>query len=114
MLTGGNDDSTEIAKPAAATPSIWSRGLIIGLCAGLTVVILLIAGLLILCRYVLRQRKLKINFENELEMGDSRYWNPRSVTLCLSFMGDTQNIFVVVVVIEVKCVVIEVKCNGVC
>lgn len=72
LKTGGDDDSTEIAKPAAATPSIWSRGLIVGLSAGLTVVILLIAGLLILCRYVLRQRKLKINFENELEMGDSR------------------------------------------
>ena len=102
MLTGGDDDSTEIAKPAAATPSIWSRGLIVGLSAGLTVVILLIAGLLILCRYVLRQRKLKINFENELEMGDSRYWKPCSMTLCLSFTGDTQTFLLLLLLLLLK------------
>lgn len=42
--------------------------MIVGLCAGMTLVIILLVGLALLCRYSLRQRKLKMEFEDDVEM----------------------------------------------
>lgn len=52
------------------SPSLWSRGMIVGLSAGLALVFILTVGIVLLCCYVLRQRKrkLKMDFEEDLEM----------------------------------------------
>lgn len=60
--TGGIDEDT------AVNPSTWSRGLIVGLSAGLTLVLILSVGMLLLCRYMWRQRKLKMVYQEDLEM----------------------------------------------
>ena len=44
--TGGIDEDP------AMNPSTWSRGLIVGLSAGLTLVLILSVGMLLLCRYM--------------------------------------------------------------
>lgn len=66
----GDDDKGVVNQVVQSSP--WSRGMIVGLCAGLTLVIILIIGLGLLCRYSLRQRKLKMEFEEDLEMYRSR------------------------------------------
>ena len=63
---GGKDMVTK-----ETTSSPWSRGMIVGLCGGMTLVIILIVGLVLLCRYSLRQRKLKMEFEDDVEMSRS-------------------------------------------
>lgn len=72
---GGDDDddhATDAVTRQEVTPSPWSRGMIVGLSAGLTLVIILIVGMLLLLRYVMRQRKLKMEFEDDLEMYRNR------------------------------------------
>lgn len=64
--TGGIDEDT------AVNPSTWSRGLIVGLSAGLTLVLILSVGMLLLCRYMWRQRKLKMVYQEDLEMRRNR------------------------------------------
>lgn len=73
LVTDGNDDDDDkgvINKEV--TPSPWSRGMIVGLCAGLTLFIILVVGLGLLCHYSWKQRKLKMEFEDDVEMGRSR------------------------------------------
>lgn len=72
LVTDGDDDDDKDVVTKEVTTSPWSRGMIVGLCAGLTLVIILIVGLGLLCRYSLRQRKLKMEFEGDLEMYRSR------------------------------------------
>lgn len=62
----GDDDKIVVNKEVTASP--WSRGTIVGLCAGMTLIIILMVGLALLCRYSMRQRKLKMEFEDDLEM----------------------------------------------
>ena len=64
--TGGIDEDP------AMNPSTWSRGLIVGLSAGLTLVLILSVGMLLLCRYMWRQRKLKMVYQEDLEMHRNR------------------------------------------
>lgn len=64
--TGGIDEDP------AMNPSTWSRGLIVGLSAGLTLVLILSVGMLLLCRYMWRQRKLKMVYQEDLEMRRNR------------------------------------------
>lgn len=71
-VTDGNDDDKKDVVTKEVTTSPWSRGLIVGLSAGLTLVIILIVGLGLLCHYSLRQRKLKMEFEEDLEMYRSK------------------------------------------
>ncbi|XP_027057113.1 cytoplasmic tyrosine-protein kinase BMX-like isoform X3 [Pocillopora damicornis] len=61
--TGGNDNFIE-----QVTSSPWSRSKVVGICAGLTTVIISVVGLVLLFRYCMRQRKLKIEFEDDVEM----------------------------------------------
>lgn len=63
VVTGGSDNFTE-----QVTSSPWSRSKVVGLCAGLTIVTVLVVGLALLCRYNMRQRKLKMEFEDDVEM----------------------------------------------
>ena len=64
--TGGIDGD------APVNSSTWSRGLIVGLSAGLTLVLILSVGMLLLCRYMWRQRKLKMVYQEDLEMRRNR------------------------------------------
>lgn len=61
--TGGNDN---FIKQVTSSP--WSRSKVVGICAGLTTVIISVVGLVLLFRYCMRQRKLKIEFEDDVEM----------------------------------------------
>lgn len=61
-----------IDEDTAVNPSTWSRGLIVGLSAGLTLVLILSVGMLLLCRYLWRQRKLRMVFQEDLEMYRNR------------------------------------------
>lgn len=61
-----------IHEDTAVNPSTWSRGLIVGLSAGLTLVLILSVGMLLLCRYLWRQRKLRMVFQEDLEMYRNR------------------------------------------
>ena len=61
--TDGNDNFIE-----QVTSSPWSRSKVVGICAGLTTVIISVVGLVLLFRYCMRQRKLKIEFEDDVEM----------------------------------------------
>lgn len=65
-----DDDKGVINKEVTSSP--WSRGMIVGLCAGLTLFIILVVGLGLLFHYGWKQRKLKMEFEDDLEMGRSR------------------------------------------
>jgi hypothetical protein len=51
----------------------WSRGAIVGLSAGITVFLCLSVGLGLLCKYYLRQRRLKMEFEDDLEIEEKRF-----------------------------------------
>ena len=68
LLTVKDDSSDNDVGTKEITTSPWSRGMIVGLCAGMTLVIILIVGLALLCRYSLRQRKLKMEFEDDVEI----------------------------------------------
>ena len=64
-----NGEKDFVTKESTSLP--WSRGMIVGLCAGMTLVVILIVGLALLCRYSLRQRKLKMEFEDDVELSRS-------------------------------------------
>lgn len=67
IVKDGYDNSDkDVTKEITSSP--WSRGMIVGLCAGMTLVIILVVGLALLCRYSLRQRKLKMEFEDDVEV----------------------------------------------
>ena len=63
---GSDGEVSDVNHVSLSSP--WSRGLVVGLSAGVTLVFILIIGMSLLCRYVLRQRKLKMEFEEDLEM----------------------------------------------
>ena len=58
-----NNKSAELQKKALPL----SRSLIVGICAGVTLIVCLSVGMVLLCRHVLRQRKLRMEFEDDLE-----------------------------------------------
>lgn len=74
-VTDSTDGDGISTKEVTSSP--WSRGKVVGLCAGLTVVIITLVGLVLLCRYGMRQRKLKMEFEDDVEMyrSSSRFVN---------------------------------------
>lgn len=63
---GSDGEVSDVNHVSLSSP--WSRGLVVGLSAGVALVFILIIGMSLLCRYVLRQRKLKMEFEEDLEM----------------------------------------------
>lgn len=68
LQTVKDDRSNRDVVTKEITSSPWSRGMIVGLCAGMTLFIILIVGLALLCRYSLKQRKLKMEFEDDVEI----------------------------------------------
>lgn len=68
----GEVDSDDIVDVNHVSSSPLSRWLVVGLAAGLTLLLILLVGMLLLCRYEIRQRKLKMEFEEDLEMYRSR------------------------------------------
>ena len=74
FAVGEGDANEDDESPAEQEPSLspWSRKMVVGLCAGLTLVIILIVGLIVFCRYNVRKRKLKMEFEDDLEMYRNR------------------------------------------
>ncbi|XP_032233934.1 tyrosine-protein kinase RYK [Nematostella vectensis] len=57
----------------------WSRAAIVGLCAGVTLVLCMAVGIGLLLRYLLRQRKLKMEFEDDLELTEKREYSKKKI-----------------------------------
>ena len=57
-------------KPTKA-PSL-SRGVIVGICGGITLLLCLSLGAILVCRHTWKQRKLRMEFEDDLESKGKR------------------------------------------
>jgi len=60
-------------KESQPEPVHWSRGAIVGLSAGITVFLCVCVGLGLLFKQYMKHRRLKMEFEDDLDLEEKRF-----------------------------------------